>query len=163
MAILHGAWYYRDSAGAGWPGVSILWLGEMKSLICKFNLSVAAHTAVWAGLSLRYTGMLLGHWARITTSQAEIKENDRNTLAKTYTVRTARRQRCGTPDNQSLWRRTRRWWCWVVQRGRPGSVAPVTTVNRPPPAHWISVYNSDSFNHTCTDDLSLQFNQFPIH
>ena len=32
MATLLGTW---------WPGVSILWLGEMKSLVCNFYLSVA--------------------------------------------------------------------------------------------------------------------------
>ena len=30
VATLPGAWRYRVSAGTGWPGVSILWLGEMK-------------------------------------------------------------------------------------------------------------------------------------
>ena len=40
---LPGTWCYRVSVGAGWPGVSVLWLGEMESLICNFYLSVAAH------------------------------------------------------------------------------------------------------------------------
>ena len=35
----------------------------MESLISNFYLSVAAHTVVWADPSLRYTSMLLGHWA----------------------------------------------------------------------------------------------------
>ena len=35
---------YRVSTGTGWPGVSILWLGEIKSLICNFCLSVVALT-----------------------------------------------------------------------------------------------------------------------
>ena len=60
VATLPGAWRYRASAGAGQPGVSILWLGEMESLICNFYLSVAARKIVWADLSLRYTIMLLG-------------------------------------------------------------------------------------------------------
>ena len=42
MAILPGAWHYRVNAGTGWAGVSILWLGEIESLICTFCLSVAA-------------------------------------------------------------------------------------------------------------------------
>ena len=42
MDTLPGAWRYMVSAGTGWPGVSILWLGEMESLICSFYLSVAA-------------------------------------------------------------------------------------------------------------------------
>ena len=46
VATLPGAWYYRVSAGTGWPGVSILWLGEMESLVCNFCLSVAAHKIV---------------------------------------------------------------------------------------------------------------------
>ena len=41
-ATLPGAWCFRVSAGTGWPGVSILWLDEVESLICSFYLSVAA-------------------------------------------------------------------------------------------------------------------------
>ena len=61
VADLPGAWHYRVSAGTGQPGVSILWLGEVESLICNFYLSdcVAAHKIVWADPSLRYTSMLL--------------------------------------------------------------------------------------------------------
>ena len=43
VATLPGPWRYMVSAGTGWPSVSILWLGEMESLICNFYLSVAAH------------------------------------------------------------------------------------------------------------------------
>ena len=46
VATLPGAWRYRVSAGTGWPGVGILWLGEMESLICNFDLSVAARTII---------------------------------------------------------------------------------------------------------------------
>ena len=60
VATLPGAWHYRVSAGTGQPGVSILWLGEMESLICNFYLGVAARKIVWADPSLRYTRMLLG-------------------------------------------------------------------------------------------------------
>ena len=60
VATLPGAWHYRVSTGIGGPGVSILWPGEMESLVCNFCLSVAAHTLVWADPSLRYTCMLLG-------------------------------------------------------------------------------------------------------
>ena len=60
MATLPGAWRYRVSAGTGRPGVSILWLGEVETLICTFYLSVAEHKIVWGDLSLNYTGMLLG-------------------------------------------------------------------------------------------------------
>ena len=42
VAPLPGAWHYRVSAGVGWPGVSILGLGEVESLICDFYLSLAA-------------------------------------------------------------------------------------------------------------------------
>ena len=42
MATLPGAWRYKVSAGTGWLIVSILWLGEMESLICNFYVSVAA-------------------------------------------------------------------------------------------------------------------------
>ena len=43
VATLPRVWCYRVSAGAGWPGVSILWLGELVHLICN---SVAACTLV---------------------------------------------------------------------------------------------------------------------
>ena len=59
VAILPGAWRYRVSAGTGWLGVSILWLGEMESLACNFYLSVAACKIVWVDPSLRHTSMLL--------------------------------------------------------------------------------------------------------
>ena len=39
---------YRVNAGTGRPVVSILWLGEMESLVCNFYLSVAARQIVWA-------------------------------------------------------------------------------------------------------------------
>ena len=42
VAILPGAWHYRVSTGTGWPGVSILLVGEIESLICNFCFSVAA-------------------------------------------------------------------------------------------------------------------------
>ena len=42
VATLPGAWCYRVSAGTGWPGVNILCLGEMESLVCNFYFSVAA-------------------------------------------------------------------------------------------------------------------------
>ena len=60
VATLPGAWRYRVSAGTGRPGVSMLWLGEVESLICSFYLSVAACTIVRADPSLRYTSLLLG-------------------------------------------------------------------------------------------------------
>ena len=49
------------SAGTGQPGVSVLRLGEIESVICSFCLSVAGHTIVCADPSLRYTSMLLDH------------------------------------------------------------------------------------------------------
>ena len=60
VATLPGAWLYRVSAGTGRPGIGILWLGEVESLICSIYLSVVARTVVWADPSLRYTSMLLG-------------------------------------------------------------------------------------------------------
>ena len=39
LATLPDAWCYRVSVGTGWPGVSILWLGEVESLIRNFYLS----------------------------------------------------------------------------------------------------------------------------
>ena len=46
VATLPGAWRYRVSAGTGWPGVSILLLGEMESLISNFYLSVAVRQII---------------------------------------------------------------------------------------------------------------------
>ena len=46
VATLPGAWRCRISAGTGQPGVSILWVGEVESLISNFYLSVAARTFV---------------------------------------------------------------------------------------------------------------------
>ena len=60
VATLPGAWHYRVIVGTGRPGVSILWLGEVESLICDFYFSVAARTIVCSDPSLRYTSMLLG-------------------------------------------------------------------------------------------------------
>ena len=53
-------WRYKVSAGTGWPGVSILWLGAVESLICNFCRSIATHILVWADPSLRYSSLLLG-------------------------------------------------------------------------------------------------------
>ena len=63
VATLPGDWYYRVCAGTGWPSVSIMWPGEIASLICNFCVNVATHTTVWADPSLRYTSMLLGYLA----------------------------------------------------------------------------------------------------
>ena len=46
VPTLPDAGRYRVSAGTGWPGVSILYLGEVEGLICNFCLSVAARTLV---------------------------------------------------------------------------------------------------------------------
>ena len=46
VATMPDAWRYRVSAGTGWPGVSILRLGEVESLICNFYLSAAARKLV---------------------------------------------------------------------------------------------------------------------
>ena len=68
VATLPGAWRYRVSTGTGWPGVSILWLGEVESLISNFCLSVAVRTIVWAGLFLKYSSMLLGDIKQTTNN-----------------------------------------------------------------------------------------------
>ena len=60
VATLPGAWRYRVGTRTGWPGVSILWLGEVESLIYNFYLSVAARKIVCADPSLRYTSLLQG-------------------------------------------------------------------------------------------------------
>ena len=42
VSTLPGVWRCKVSAWTGWPGVSILWLGEVENLICNFYLSVVA-------------------------------------------------------------------------------------------------------------------------
>ena len=46
VATLPGAWRYWVSAGSGRPGVSILSLGVIESLVCNFYLRVAARKIV---------------------------------------------------------------------------------------------------------------------
>ena len=46
VATLPSAWRYRARAGTGRPGVSVLYLGEVETLICNFYLSVAARKIV---------------------------------------------------------------------------------------------------------------------
>ena len=53
VATLSDAWGFRVSAGTGWHGVSILWLGETE--LDLQLLSVAARKLVRADQSLRYT------------------------------------------------------------------------------------------------------------
>ena len=59
---------YRVSAGAIWPGVSLLWLSKIECLICNFYFSVAACAIIQADPSLRYTSMLLGRQATKKTN-----------------------------------------------------------------------------------------------
>ena len=70
VTALPGAWRYSVSAGAGWPGVSILLLDEIESWICNFYLSVAARKIVWADPSLRYTRVLRGRSATNKTNKS---------------------------------------------------------------------------------------------
>ena len=63
MATLPVVWRYWVNPGTGWPGVSILSVGEVESLVCNLCRSVAARKLVWAGPFLRYTRMLLGRYA----------------------------------------------------------------------------------------------------
>ena len=50
--FLPGAWHYRLSTGTGWPSITILWLGEMRSLICSFCFREEAWKLVYAGSPL---------------------------------------------------------------------------------------------------------------
>ena len=59
MATLPGALCYVISGRSGWPGVSILWLGEI-GLICNVRLSVAPRTIVQVEPFPRYTSMSRG-------------------------------------------------------------------------------------------------------
>ena len=46
VATLPGAWRITVNDGTGRPGVSVMRLGEVESLICNFYVSVAARTIV---------------------------------------------------------------------------------------------------------------------
>ena len=81
MITLPGAWRYRVSTGTDRPGVNILWLGEVESLLCNFYLSVAARKIVFADPSLRYTSLLL---ERLAT-------NKQTNLAPFFRVKSAQR------------------------------------------------------------------------
>ena len=70
MVTLPGTWCYRVSAEAGWPSVSIMWLGEMESWICNFYLSVAACKIVWADPSLRLHSHVTGTLSSQQTNKA---------------------------------------------------------------------------------------------
>ena len=54
VATLWGSWCDRINARTGLPGVSILWLGEIESLISNFFVSVSAPVSIKATQSLRY-------------------------------------------------------------------------------------------------------------
>ena len=60
VAALPGSWLCRASAGTGLPGVSMLRLDVIASLIFVFQLSQAVHTNLKSDSSLRYIVMLLG-------------------------------------------------------------------------------------------------------
>ena len=101
VATLPGAWRYRVSAGTGRPGVSILWLVEVESLICSSYLSVAAHRLVWADSPLRYTLLLLGRKA--ANKQTNTQAGEKRNLPLSCT-----RQWHDFP----LWRVVSRFVCW---------------------------------------------------
>ena len=52
--------WYRVSVRSSLPGVSVLWLGEMASLISNFCLGMAAHKNVEAAVFLRYIVCVTG-------------------------------------------------------------------------------------------------------
>ena len=99
VAALPGAWRYRVSTGTGRPGVSILWLGKVESLICNFYLSVAARKIVWADPSLRYTSLLLERQATTNEQTAEyldsVYPNKATTLASVLGIVRVRRKGWG--------------------------------------------------------------------
>ena len=81
VATLPGAWRYGVSAGTGRPGVSILWLGEMESVICSFYLSVAARKIVCADPSLRYLLACCWDVKQPTNKQTVLSWGNHNTTS----------------------------------------------------------------------------------
>ena len=103
VATLPGAWRYRVSTGTGRPCVSILWLGEVESLICNFYLSEAASKIACADPSLRYT------FYNLLTAP--------RTVSNTY-AQVARAQSCANHVQriERLSRATCRATCHVVRK-----------------------------------------------
>ena len=61
VVTLLGALHYKINARTCRPGVCVLFLGDSTSLLCNFQLSVAAGVVVLADPVLKYNSMLLGH------------------------------------------------------------------------------------------------------
>ena len=55
VATLPDDWSYVIIARTGWPGVGILWLGEIASSIDNLYISISAHAIIWTELPLKYT------------------------------------------------------------------------------------------------------------
>ena len=127
VATLPFAWRYRVNPGTAWPGVSMLWLGEVESLICNLYLSVAARKIVWADPPLRYTSMWL---RRIRKKTVTVLQCLQHHLVKT-TANLGKRQHvhsdASVPPFHSLWVRAKSWgyvpmlwtqteqrWWWAV-------------------------------------------------
>ena len=84
MATLPSAWRYRVSAGTGWPGVRILWLGEMDSLILVWqHVNLSEQIRPWDTLThcwdvkqatnILFPHLLLIHQMETPVSAIEIK------------------------------------------------------------------------------------------
>ena len=54
VVILPDTWHNRARAWTDWVIASILWLGEIASLICSANLRVAAHKIIQVDPSIRH-------------------------------------------------------------------------------------------------------------
>ena len=128
VATLSGAWRYRVSAGPNGPGVRILWLGEVESLICNFCLSVAARKIVWAVPSLRYTCLLLGQKAANQQTNCSVSVSvlqlyrpsltHASSLQGRYTIkdtRQCRHRQLTCPSSCGLFRCTRTNWSLRVR------------------------------------------------
>ena len=92
---LPDTWPSRVSARTEWPGIRILWRGEIASFISSLFLSVSARTTALANQPSRYIIMLLGcySFARVYRSRPE------------YTLRTACSRRYIAPVHPqgTLW------------------------------------------------------------
>ena len=100
----------RVSAGTGWPTVSILWLGEIASLIWNFYLSVAARTTVQAEPTLRHHFVCCWEvkqpWNIITKKQTTPQTLPRLVITQDATSLTERNTRKKTQQQ------TVRTCCW---------------------------------------------------
>ena len=86
MATLPSVWHYRVSAGTGWPGDSILWLGEVE----KFDLQLLSQCGSTYNCLSSSVPEIYEHVARMLSNQQKPTTNQAivtTTIPKCITFR----------------------------------------------------------------------------